>query len=213
MSIIIFQLVVLIFSVMVHEVAHGAVAYYLGDDTAYRMGRLTLNPIKHIDPFGSIILPALLSIPILFGARPIIVGWAKPVPYDPRYLKNPARGAALIAFAGPASNIIVAAVFTLALKFIAGGAAPALSLLSGLAMAFQFIILINLMLAIFNLVPIPPLDGSKILAAVLPARSDVLAFLERNSLLLLLFFIVFGLSFVQTIVEGLYRVFMAVVGV
>lgn len=204
-TLIIFQLAVLIFSVIVHEVSHGAIAYYLGDDTAYRMGRLTLNPLKHIDPFGSIILPALLSIPLLFGARPIIVGWAKPVPYDPRCLKNPTRGAALIAFAGPASNIIVAVVFILAFKVIAGGAA--------LAMAFQFIILINLMLALFNLVPIPPLDGSKILAVVLPAHSAVLAFLERNSLILLLFFIVFGLPFVQALVEGLYRVLMMVAGV
>lgn len=203
-TLIIFQLVVLIFSVIVHEVAHGAVAYYLGDDTAYRMGRLTVNPLKHIDPFGSIILPAILSIPLLFGARPIIVGWAKPVPYDPRQLKNPVSGAALIACAGPASNIMIAVVFALALKFIAGSAA--------LALPFQFIILINLMLAIFNLVPIPPLDGSKILTAILPAHSDTMAFLERNSLVLILFFIIFGLPIVQAIVETLYKALMALVG-
>ena len=121
-ELIAFQLVVLIFSVMVHEIAHGAVAYYLGDDTAYRMGRLTLNPLKHLDPFGSIILPAILSIPLLFGARPIIVGWAKPVPYNPHNLKNPRSGAGIIALAGPASNIILAIVFAILLR-LAGGEA------------------------------------------------------------------------------------------
>jgi hypothetical protein len=98
MAIIIFQFAVFIVSVIVHEISHGAVAYWLGDETAYRMGRLTMNPVSHIDPFGSIILPLVLSIPLLFGIQPVIVGWAKPVPYNPNNLKNPKSGAGLIAW-------------------------------------------------------------------------------------------------------------------
>lgn len=202
---LIFQLIVLIFSVIVHEISHGAIAYYLGDDTAQRMGRLTLNPLKHIDPFGSIILPAILSIPRLFGAQPIIVGWAKPVEYNPENLKNPRAGAGLIAAAGPVSNILLALIFTALLVVI-----PAQEALST---AFQFIILINLMLAVFNLIPIPPLDGSKILMALLPREShSAIVFMERNSLFFLLLFIMFGLPFVQVIVGALYSALMALVG-
>lgn len=191
-----FQLVILIFSVIVHEISHGAVAHRLGDDTAERMGRLTLNPLAHIDPFGSVILPLLLSLPLLFGIQPVIVGWAKPVPYDPRRLKDPKLGAGLIALAGPASNILIALVFA---GFIAlGSASPAM------VMAFKYVVLLNLMLAVFNMAPIPPLDGSKILTALLPYGSGIVEFLERNSLTLLIVFILFGMPFVQGIVAVLY---------
>ncbi len=204
-ELIIFQLAVLIFSVIVHEIAHGAVAYWLGDDTAYRLGRLTLNPVSHIDPFGSIILPLLLSMPILFGQTPIIVGWAKPVPYDPRFLKNPKTGAGLIALAGPLTNICVAVVFT--------ALVAAFQTNTQLVLAFNYVILINLMLAVFNCVPIPPLDGSKMLEALLPNRSPVIAFLERNSLILIIVFIIFGLNIIQGIVSVLYTALMALVSI
>jgi Zn-dependent protease len=193
---IVFQLVILICSVIVHEISHGAVAYWLGDDTAERMGRLTMNPMAHIDPVGSVALPIFLSLPLLFGIQPVIVGWAKPVPYDPRQLKDPKAGAGLIALAGPASNLLIAAIFA---GFVALAAAnPAI------VMAFKYVVLINLMLAVFNMAPIPPLDGSKMLAAVLSDRSGIIGFLERNSMLLLILFILFGMPFVQGIVAVLY---------
>ena len=196
MAIIIFQFAVFIVSVIVHEISHGAVAYWLGDETAYRMGRLTMNPISHIDPFGSIILPLVLSLPLIFGIQPVIVGWAKPVPYNPHNLKNPKSGAGLIAWAGPAINLLIACVFA--------GMLAAAPLGVQMAGAFQYIVLINLMLAVFNLVPIPPLDGSKILAAFLPDHSPFISFIERNSMILLLAFIFFGLSLVQMVVGVLY---------
>ena len=145
---------------------------------------------------GSIILPLALSIPLLFGIQPVIVGWAKPVPYNPNNLKNPKSGAGLIAWAGPASNLLIAFVFAGLLVFLPGG--------MQISQAFHYIILINLMLAVFNLVPIPPLDGSKILAAFLPAHSPIILFIERHSLILLLAFLIFGLSAVQLVVGGLY---------
>ena len=195
-SIIIFQFAVFIISVIVHEISHGAVAYWLGDETAYRMGRLTMNPISHIDPFGSIILPLMLSIPLFFGVQPVIVGWAKPVPYNPNNLKNPKSGAGLIAWAGPASNLLIACIFAALMALL-----PVNPVMGE---AFRYIILINLMLAVFNLVPIPPLDGSKILTAFLPDHSPIISFIERNSLVLLLAFLFFGLSAVQMIVGVLY---------
>ncbi len=203
--IVLFELAVLIFSVIVHEISHGAVAYWLGDETAYRMGRLTLNPMKHIDPFGSVILPLLLSTPLLFGAQPIIVGWAKPVPYNPYNLKNPKTGAGIIALAGPVSNILIAVVFALLISFAGQETA--------LGTAFTYVILINLMLAVFNMVPIPPLDGSKILAALLPDHSPIIDFLERNSMILVIVFIVVGLQFVQKIVEVIYIALMTLAGI
>lgn len=176
----IFLIIVLIYSVVLHEVAHGYMAHVLGDPTARLMGRLTLNPIKHLDPFGSVILPVLLA---LTGSS-FLFGWAKPVPYNPYNLKKGGRWAeAMVSGAGPATNLFLALVFGLVIRI-----GELLGMPSYVAELSFLIILINLMLCLFNLIPIPPLDGSKILSALLPpslARpwEDVRAQMEFNPLL------------------------------
>ncbi len=153
----IFQIIILIFSVVVHEVSHGTMAYYLGDMTAKRAGRLTLNPLPHIDMMGSVILPALM----VFTHSPILFGWAKPVPYNPYNLRKGGRWAeTLVAFAGPASNFALAIIVGLAMRF---GIVPS----EAFSLAFMAVF-INILLGIFNLIPIPPLDGSKVLPSLLP---------------------------------------------
>lgn len=154
---VVFQIAIVMFSAVVHEVAHGVAADKLGDSTARYQGRLTLNPIPHIDPFGSILLPLLLGL----SGSPFLLGWAKPVPYNPfNFRKGGKWGEAIVAFAGPASNFLIALVMALVIR---AGVFPAEM------NAFLFLILaINIMLGIFNLIPIPPLDGSKVLSALLP---------------------------------------------
>jgi len=199
----IFQLAVFLFSVMVHEVSHGVVAHKLGDDTAQRAGRLTLNPLKHLDPFGSIILPLLLSIPALFGQPAFIFGWAKPVPYNPLRLKNPNLGAALIAVAGPLTNFVLAAIFGLIIR--AAISAGAGGELGPALLFFNMIVFINVLLGVFNLVPIPPLDGSKLLFWLMPdryARFKIL--LEQYGLFILLFFIFFGFRLIIPVIQAIY---------
>ncbi len=159
----VFGIVVLIFSIVLHEVAHGYMANYLGDPTAKLQGRLTLNPISHIDPIGSIILPGLL----LVTQSPLLIGYAKPVPYNPYNLRGK-YGEGLVAFAGPGTNILLAVIFGLLLRF--GGA----QLGPDLASAFFIIAYVNLMLALFNLIPVPPLDGSKVLSTLLGMVSPAL---------------------------------------
>jgi Zn-dependent protease len=176
---IIFSIAALIMSVVIHEVAHGAVAGLLGDPTARLAGRLTLNPLKHLDPIGSVVVPAIMAL--LPGG--LIFGWAKPVPYNPFNLRAGQWGPALVAAAGPASNLLLAIFFGLVLRFglPAGLISPAASELVIL------IVFVNLVLMLFNLIPVPPLDGSKILFACLPYR---FRFIEeqfsRYSLVLLL---------------------------
>ncbi len=152
-------LIVLILSIIAHEVAHGYAADSLGDPTARLAGRLTLNPLPHIDLMGSIILPALL----VFTGSPILFGWAKPVPYNPYNLRNKRWGEAFVAVAGSATNISLAIIFGLIVRFGAsfGFDATALSL----AATITFI---NLFLGLFNLIPFPPLDGFTALRAALP---------------------------------------------
>lgn len=154
---LIFGVVVLVVSVILHEVSHGYMANFLGDPTARLQGRLTLNPISHIDPVGSIFLPLLL----VFSGSPFLIGYAKPVPYNPYNL--PGRyDEALVAGAGPAVNIGLALFFALIIRFF--GTELSEPLLSALAT----IVFINMLLALFNLLPVPPLDGSKILGVLLP---------------------------------------------
>jgi Zn-dependent protease len=155
-----FGILVLIISVILHEVAHGYMANYLGDPTARLQGRLTLNPISHIDPLGSIFLPLLLVV----TGSPITIGYAKPVPYNPYNLPGK-YDEFFVAAAGPATNLGLALVFGLLLRFGAIAMGPALM------SAFITIVFINLILGFFNLIPIPPLDGSKVLSGILPGRA------------------------------------------
>lgn len=157
---IIFSIIVIILSVIIHEVSHGWVAYFLGDPTAKLAGRLTLNPISHLDPIGSFVVP-LFTYSMLGG---LIFGWAKPVPYNPYNLKAGRWGPALVAVAGPISNLFLALIFSSVIRLTLGFVPPAFIQLS------LMIVLINLGLALFNLIPVPPLDGSKILFALIPYR-------------------------------------------
>ncbi|MBI4993878.1 site-2 protease family protein [Candidatus Wolfebacteria bacterium] len=197
--ILIFQLIVFLFSVMIHEVSHGLMAYRLGDQTAKKAGRLTLNPLKHLDYFGSFFVPFLLFI----FKSPVLFGWAKPVPYNPFNLKNPKRDSGLIGIAGPLSNLSIALIFGLINKsfiFLNLANAPLLIFL-------DVIILINVALAIFNLVPISPLDGSKILFAILPDTPKTREFYEqweRYGIFILLFFLFFGIQFIVPIIDKIY---------
>ena len=159
---LIFSLIVLIISVILHEVAHGYMANWLGDPTARLQGRLTLNPLSHIDMVGSILLPAIL----VFTGSPFLIGYAKPVPYNPYNLKGK-YAELLVAFAGPGTNILLALIFGLLIRF--GGVAMSLPMLT----AFAVIVVVNLRLALFNLIPIPPLDGSKVLSGLLGSNNAV----------------------------------------
>ncbi len=183
----IFSLVVLLFSVIIHELAHGYVAYSLGDPTAKYQGRLTLNPLKHLDPFGSVVLPLLLFI----SQSPILVGWAKPVPINPYNFKDQKWGALKVAVAGPATNIALALFFGLLIRFT-----PPEFFNFFTRNDFNillFIVHLNIILAIFNLVPIPPLDGSWILFKFIPQRFEkIRVFLNQYGIFILIFLIFFG---------------------
>lgn len=183
-----FFFAVLIFSVIIHEVSHGAVALKLGDPTAKHAGRLTLNPLPHIDPIGSIFLPLLL---LASGAR-VLFGWARPVPINPLNFRNPKIGSLWTALAGPASNLFVAAVFALFVRLIFAYA----PFLNPIIPFLKIVVMLNIVLGIFNLVPIPPLDGSKILFVLIPFSEETLIQFERYGLLLLILFLLFFLPFV-----------------
>ena len=171
MSAVIF-LVILLFSAIIHEIAHGYVAERLGDPTARLAGRLTLNPQKHIDPMMSIALPLLL----LISGSPIIIGAAKPVPVDPFNLRDGRKDLALVSLSGPLSNVLIAILASLLIKLILAFYPSfeqnigTMEILSFLTFILTAIAKLNLLLAIFNLIPIPPLDGSKIFALLLPEK-------------------------------------------
>lgn len=198
----IFQIAILIFSVVIHEVSHGYAALRLGDKTAYYEGRLTLNPLKHLDPFGSVLLPLLT-----YFAGGIIFGWARPVPYNPYNLSNQKWGPAVVGAAGPLANIGLAIVFGLSFRFFPAlsGALPGSFFFNFLSI-LSLITLLNLVLAVFNLIPIPPLDGSKVLFALLPYQwRYVQDFLEQYGFFLLIIFILFFIQRLFPIVLFFFR--------
>lgn len=156
----------LIFAITLHEVAHGWVASWFGDQTARLSGRLSFNPIKHIDPIGTVVLPLLMLMVSNF-----VFGWAKPVPVDPRNLRHPRRDMALVAMAGPISNIIMAIIWALIAKL---GLMSQMAGNDWLGVPLTYMggagIMINVVLAVLNLLPLPPLDGGKVLESLLPPR-------------------------------------------
>jgi Zn-dependent protease len=198
---IIFGIAVLMMSVIAHEVSHGYAAALLGDPTARMAGRLSLNPVKHIDPVGSIAVPL---ISYMLGG--FIFGWAKPVPYNPYNLRNQRFGPAIVAVAGPAMNIVIAIIFGALVRF----AAPLGIANEAFYSLAIIIVFINVLLALFNLIPIPPLDGSKILSAFLPSRYlSFMASLEQYSFFAV---IIFVLLFWQSVVPVVYGITWFLVG-
>lgn len=179
-------------AVIFHEVAHGAMALRLGDDTALRMGRLTLNPLPHIDPIGTILMPGLL----LMAGAPVF-GYARPVPVDYSQLRNPRRDMVLVALAGPGTNIVLAIVSALAFRVLDAQlrgvsedtAGPiALGVVLPLAQMAYYSVLINVFLAVFNMLPLPPLDGGRVLTGLLPyAQARLVASIEPFGFLILAF--------------------------
>ena len=194
------SLIILIYSAILHEIAHGFVAERLGDPTARLMGRLTLNPKNHIDPIMSIALPLIL---ILSGS-PVIFGAAKPVPVDPFNFREPKKDMALVSLAGPGTNLLIAVTFALICRLLF----PSLSLdvirsTGLLGFILGTVVYINILLAIFNLIPIPPLDGSKIFALILPDK-EAAVYLSIGSIgifiiFFLLLFPIGGFSLVSLI--------------
>ena len=197
----VFYIAILIMSVVIHEISHGFMAEYFGDSTARHAGRLTLNPIKHLDLFGSIILPALL----ISSGSPVMFGWAKPVPYNPDNLNDKKWGEVAVAAAGVLANFFVAFIFGMLVRLV-----PLFGFTEILSDKFYFIISVivvtNLALGVFNLIPIPPLDGSKIFFSLLPASFySVIAIIEQYSLILLLIFVVFFSGILSPIIGFLYH--------
>ncbi|UZE93200.1 MAG: site-2 protease family protein [Candidatus Nealsonbacteria bacterium] len=199
---LILQIIILIFSIVIHEVSHGAMADYLGDPTAKYAGRLTLNPSKHLDLIGSVIVPLFL---ILTTGRGF--GWAKPVPINPYNFRDQKYGSLKVALAGPGVNLAVALVFGLILRFSLG------FIPSSLASIFSSIIYLNIILGVFNLLPIPPLDGSHVLFTFLPySMQKIKIFLTQFGFFILIFLIFFFPWFFQFLIYIVNWIFTIIVG-
>jgi len=191
-------------SVVIHEVSHGFIAERFGDKTARFAGRLTLNPIKHLDIFGSVLLPALLVL----TSSPILFGWAKPVPYNPNNLSNRKWGEIAVASAGVMANFLIAIIFGLLIRIAPFLGFPLYDVLSPHPFyQITFIIVaLNIGLGIFNLIPIPPLDGSKILFNLLPRSfNNVINFIETYSFILIIAFILFFSNFLYPVLQFLFH--------
>ena len=192
----IFLYIIIIFSSIIHEYSHGWMAYQLGDPTAKYEGRLTLNPIAHIDPFGTVVLPLVL----LFTSG-FFIGYAKPVPFNPANLKKPDRDTALVGVAGPGSNLVIALVLGFVVRFL--GYLP---YLNTIAPFLSFIVMINIWLALFNLLPLPPLDGSKILLGIAPRTFGRYYFaLERSGFISLLIAFFIAMTIIPILAPLLFK--------
>jgi Zn-dependent protease len=189
--IILFQILILLFSLVIHEVAHGTTSLALGDDTAKRAGRLSLNPARHLDPVGSVLLPMMLG---LISGGKFFFGWAKPVPINPYRFENKRLGTILVSAAGPFVNLLTAFIFGLLIKIFNP---------SGfIFFAFYYVVIINSVLAIFNLMPIFPLDGSKIFFPIFFENFEEIEYrLGQFSLILVFLFAFYGFQYIRPIIE------------
>ncbi len=190
----ILSLIILIFSVVLHEVAHGYTAKWQGDETASMLGRLSPNPLRHIDMFGSVVLPTLTY---MLGG--FVLGWAKPVPIEPRNFRNQRWGEGLVAIAGPATNILLAIIFSFLIRNF--------SLNQASLYVASSVVLINIVLAIFNLIPIPPLDGSRVLSSLFPRIRTFFWSIEKYGIFLPIIFALVAWQFFFPVVETLFRIF------
>jgi Zn-dependent protease len=202
---IVIRIFVLVFAIIIHEVAHGWVAEKRGDPTARRLGRITLNPLPHIDLFGSIIIPGFMILASRLTGSPFIIGWAKPVPIDIRRFRNPLKDFAITALAGPVANLLQVVVYVAIYKLAVAQSWPLWVGYLGFTGAG-----INFFLALFNLIPIPPLDGSRLVAASLPTRMAV-AYLSIERFGFIIIFALLYLGLLDPVFNVFYRLFLAII--
>ena len=217
---VILSLLAVFMAIVLHEVAHGFVALRLGDPTAKSRGRLTLNPLAHVDPVGTILVPVMIAVfRFLFGWNLLLFGWAKPVPINPAYFRNPLRGMLYVALAGPGTNVALALVtagigrlliLLVPTGILFGNTGFAANLVHWLFYLLSAFVLYNLLLALFNLIPVPPLDGSRILMYFLPAEGRrLLLSIERYGFIIIVaIFYLGGLNLIFNGVSGLWRLLL-----